>query len=213
MKKVLLVALMGLGAVHLNATNLTDEQFKWLLADCVKNKVSCQRLIDEGDLVSLEQCDKKSCNVTGLVYAGAEKYQQAIKYFNKACELSNELSCNMLAVSYKTGMGVRQDLSKAFKFYKKACDLNHASSCYSLGILHYKGQGTKQNFASAKRYYEKACNASNGDACNELGFLYANGQGVQINNSTAKKYFGRACDLGSQNGCDNYRILNNQGVN
>ena len=213
MKKVLLVALLGLGAVYLNGANLTSEQFGWLFKDCQHNKASCQRLIDEGNLLSLEKCDKQSCNSIGLIHIGAEKYQRAVKYLNKACELNNEWGCNMLAASYRAGMGVRQDFSKAFDLYKKACDLNHASSCYSLGILHYKGQGTKQNFASAKRYYEKACNASNGDACNELGFLYANGQGVQINSSTAKRYFGRACDLGSQNGCDNYRILNNQGVN
>ena len=212
MKKVLLVALMGLGAVYLNAANLTDEQFKWLFADCVKNKVSCQRLIDEGDLVSLEQCDKKSCNVTGLVYAGAEKYQQAIKYFNKACELSNELSCNMLAVSYKTGMGVRQDLSKAFKFYKKACDLNDTYSCYGLGNMYYQGQGIKQNFANAKKYYEKACNANVAKACGFLGAMYGKGEGVKQNLSTAKQYFGKACDLGEQDICDVYRSLNERGV-
>ena len=49
--------------------------------------------------------------------------------------------------------------------------------------------------------------------CFDLGVLYAYGQGVKQDKSSAKKYHRKGCNLGDKVGCDNYRILNNQGVN
>lgn len=112
MKKLLLVALLGLGVfgmAGLNAENLSDKQFKQLLDDCVDNEnvSSCQRLIDSGNLTSVEQCDKKTtfydifydmdepCNNIGLVYSSMQNYQQALKYFKKACELE---TLNMVVI-------------------------------------------------------------------------------------------------------------------
>ena len=214
MKKVLLVALMGLGAVHLNAENLSDKQFKQLLDDCVNNEnvSSCQRLIDSGVMASIEQCDKENCNNIGRVYKRTENYRQAFKYYKKACELNDKWGCGGLATLYDQGLGVKQNFAETFKFAKKACDLNNTPACFNLGLMYAEGQGVRQDFVNARKYYEKACDANVAEACSNLGTLHYNGQGVRQDYSTAKKYFGKACDLGYQMGCNNYRILNEQGV-
>jgi len=46
-----------------------------------------------------------------------------------------------------------------------------------------------------------------------LGRSYLKGRGVRQNKSEAKKWFGLNCDNGDQRGCDEYRTLNEQGVN
>ncbi|RDU51662.1 sel1 repeat family protein [Helicobacter sp. MIT 01-3238] len=110
-----------------------------------------------------------------------------------------------------------QDYYNAKKYYEIACnkgndEYSQAEDCYNLGVLYNGGQGVRQDYYKAHELWKKACDMKYGFACNNLGVRYINGQGVRQNSSTAKQYFGKACDLGSQNGCDNYRKLNNQGV-
>ena len=217
MKKLVLVAILGFGVfgvANLNAENLSDEQLNQLLVDCVNNgnKNSCQRLTNSGSLINVEQCDKETCNNIGRAYFVAKNYQQALKYFKKACELNDKFGCGNLAILYDTGQGIKQDFAKAFKFNKKACDLNLSSACFNLGFMYAKGQGVRQDFVNARKYYEKACNENYANACNNLGVLYSKGQGVRQNKSTAKKYYGKACDLGFQIGCYNYIVLDEQVV-
>ena len=221
MKKLVLAAILGLGVfgmlgvASLNAAeNLSKEQFVQFVVDCLDNENvrSCQRLANSGDLTSAEQCNKEACNNIGLVYYAAENYQQAFKYYKKACELNDKFGCFNLGVMYAEGQGVRQDFASARKYYEKACNANNTAACDKLGLLYYDGKGVRQDFASAKKYWEKACNKNDALACGMLGVLYYEGQGVKQNLSTAKQYYGKACDLGSQNGCDNYKILNEQGV-
>ena len=195
------------------AVNLNKEHLNWLFDDCLENEnVSCQRLIDSGILPSVKKCDKETCSTVGLIYKAAKHYQQAIKYYEKACKLNDEWGCGPLADFYTYGLGVEQNYNIAFKFTKKACDLNLAGACANVGISYKQGQGVRQDFVNARKYFEKACNTNDAGACNNLGVLYYQGQGVKQNRSMAKKFFDKACDLGSQVGCDNYRKLNEQGI-
>ena len=214
MKKLVLVALLGLGMLgvaNLNAAeNSNTGQYEKFLLDCLnyENAYSCQRLIDSGQLLSVEQCGKEICSDIGFVYQTAKHYQQAIKYYEKACGLNDKRGCGRLAIFYYSGQGVEKNFNKAFKFSKKACDLNSANDCHNVASSYYKGEGVKQDFANAAKYLKKACDANHASACNNLGSLYGEGRGVQQNYYTAKKYFGKACDLGEQMGCDNYKMLN-----
>ena len=215
MKKLVMVfALVAGVGVGVSAENLSQEQFVQFFGDCLDNQniSSCQRLANSGVLASVEQCNKETCNDIGVIYKLAAHYQQAVKYYERACELNDEWGCGNLANSYNYGEGVKQNYNTAFKIQKKACDLNHTTACANVGIAYKQGLGVKQDFASAKKYYEKACNANHAGACNNLGVLYANGQGVRQDYSTAKKYFGKSCDLGHQMGCDNYKEFNQRGI-
>ena len=205
---------MSSSATKTNAENLSDEQFNQMFVDCVKNenKNACKRLVNSDSLASVEQCDKESCNNIGRAYFVAKNYQQALKYFKKACELNDKFGCANLANLYYQGQGVKQNFAKAFKLYKKACDLNYMVACHNAGFMYNEGQGVGQDFVNAKKYYEKACDANDAMACNNLGVLYVEGRGVKQNKSTAKKYYGKACDLGFQIGCYNYRVFDEQGV-
>lgn len=58
--KRLVIVLVLVASAGLNAKNLSGEEFYELVNDCVENenKDSCQRLIDSGQLASVEECYK-----------------------------------------------------------------------------------------------------------------------------------------------------------
>ena len=150
-----------------NTQNLSDEQFEKLFFDCLdnENKNSCQRLANSGNLISTEQCYKETCNDIGLIFDEAQNYQQALKYYKKACELNDEWGCGNLANLYYAGWGVEQNFAESFKFAKKACDLNNAQFCYNVGVSFDNGQGVKKNKSTAKKYFKKACDLGYKRAC------------------------------------------------
>lgn len=178
--KKLVIVLVLVASVGLNAKNLSYEEFNKLFNDCLgnHNKTSCQRLIDSGQLVSVEECDENSCTNIGFVYGATENYQQGNLYFKKGCDTFNEpLSCRNLGVSYSNGQGVRQDFAKARHYYEKGCKLNHGSACNSLGFLYGKGKGVRQNNSTAKKYFGKACDLGEQMGCSNYKML--NEQGIQ----------------------------------
>ena len=210
MKKLLLVALLGLGVfgvVGLNAAKIeiSKEQAE-LMGECVndKNVASCQKLIDSDRLVSVEKCEEMMfCYATGRIYANVENYHQALKYYEKVCKSKDDISasiCYEVADFYKAGKGTRQDFAKAKTYYEKACNAGIDDACVDLGVLYRTGNGVKQNYSTAKKYFEKACNADVARGCVLLGVLYGLGEGVKQDYSTAKNYAGKACDLGEQLG-------------
>ena len=217
MKKLLLVALLGLGVVGLNATEISKEQFNELTLECLndENVASCQRVIDSDMLVGVEKCEGANCYAVGRIYVNVENYHQALKYYEKLCKSKDDMSviaCYEVAGFYEEGKGTRLDFAKAKTYYEKACNADINDACVDLGLLYHKGNGVKQNYSTAKKYFEKACNADVTRACVGLGAMYGTGEGVKQNLSTAKQYFGKACDLGEQDICDVYRSLNEQGV-
>ena len=178
--KRLVIVLVLVASVGLNAKNLSEDEFVKLADDCLynKNKVSCQRLIDSGQLVSVEECDENSCTDIGFAYGVTENYQQANLYYKKACDTFNEpLSCRNLGLSYDNGQGVRQDFAKARHYYEKGCKLNHGFACNSLGFLYRKGLGVRQNNSTAKKYYGKACDLGDQMGCDNYKIL--NEAGIQ----------------------------------
>lgn len=68
------------------------------------------------------------------------------------------------------------------------------------------------NKLKASQLFYKACNLGEKHGCFNLGLQYFNGDGIRQDKSEAKEAFGRACDFGHKDGCENYKILNEQGI-
>lgn len=139
MKKLVMVLAL-VASVSLNANGLSDDEFTELLFDCLdnENKVSCQRLIDNG-LPSVEQCDKDICASVGLIYSVVENHQQAFLYYDRGCKLNNGGACFGVGFYYDEGKGAKQNKSTAKKYYGKACDLGEQMGCDNYKMLNEKG--------------------------------------------------------------------------
>ncbi|MGX3098544.1 tetratricopeptide repeat protein [Helicobacter sp. 23-1046] len=176
---------------------------------------------------------KNNCIIAGLALFGAEpeahkpkpnKYnltyaKDAIKYFESGCDKVGKTqgaACSILAELYSIDSSdniVVKDYHKATKLYKKGCDSGFGQSCRGLGGMYEGGKGVRQDYHKARELYNKACNLEDALACYFIGLHYYYGvSGVEENRSIAKQYYGEACDLGYQNGCDDYKALNEAGV-
>lgn len=158
-------------------SKLSGDEFWQLAANCVskKNKKACQKLIDNG-LPSVKECSEY-CTMVGAIYDRYGKYQQALPYLEKACNLKDKEGCFNAGFLYHNGQGVKQDFAKAKKYYEKTCDMEDKAACNHLGFLYAEGQGVKQDEARAKKYFGKACDLGNQNACDNYKIL--NEQGVK----------------------------------
>ncbi len=78
--------------------------------------------------------------------------------------------------------------------------------------MYIVGLGVKKDYRSAAEWFLKSANQGNINSQFSLGVMYNTGLGVRQNRTTAKSYFGTSCDGGLQEGCDQYKKLNEQGI-
>ena len=156
-----------------------------------------------------------ACHTVAVDYAkNKNDYENAAKFFNKACGLGYEKSCYNLGVLYLNSKGVSQNLSKAKKLFENSCKSGIGESCYHLGLIYQKALGVKQDYSMAREFFEKSCDKGYGAACSSLGELYRDGIDFRQDYEKALTLFKKACDKKSLNGCYNLAYANEfaQGV-
>lgn len=210
-KKLLLAFGILVGALSVGFSVMSYDEFDKIYKGCIGgSKDECQALIDN-KLQSVEQCDKNTCGVIGIIYSLVGHHKEAIPYFEKAIALGDSRMYMLLGDAYCE----IQDFFNAKKYFEISCNNSvdtKLGSCYNLAVMYYESKGVRQDYHKAKELYDKACKLKHARACFNLGVLHNNGQGVKQNLSTAKQYFGKACDFGEQIGCDNYREFNERGI-
>ena len=79
-----------------------------------------------------QDCDKGYSLQCDLAGEGSRDAVKAAAYYQKACDLNDEIGCHHLALDYEYGQGVPLDLSKARQILEKDCSLGYQSSCDEL---------------------------------------------------------------------------------
>ena len=110
--------------------------------------------IEENEL-ELWQEDSDLFNNLGILYSDAvgvkRDMEKAIKYYERAIELDDDLARSNLGDIYKKGVGgVEKNPVKAFDLYK-ACKLPYAY--YRVGEAYENGWGVESNIDAAKFNY------------------------------------------------------------
>lgn len=134
-------------------------------------------------------------NSKGVAYLQEKDYVSAIKYFNEALRLDNNINAAYnLGYCLFYGYGVEKDYRKALQYFQLFTKLkgNLANNAmYLSGIIYDNGgYGVKSNKEIAKRYYYKA--AENGHSWALLQF----GRMMQLEGdySNAKEYIKTAME-------------------
>lgn len=137
-----------------------------------------------------KQNEKKLCNEGNITlcyelgkgYYDEKKFNEALLYFGKACDLSNNADlCFDVAMTYYGGNEVPKNSQKALEFWQKACSLGNAEACDNAGIMYDKGDGVSQDYVKAHNLYKKGCDLGSGYTCDNVGFAYTQGLGVKKN--------------------------------
>jgi TPR repeat protein len=103
-----------------------------------------------------------------------------------------------LAVLYREGRGVPQDLKEAAKWLRLAADDHIAAAEVELAIMTFNGEGVAKDEPAAAKLFLRAASRNNPVAMNRLARLYASGRGVEKNNVEAMKWHLLARAVGLQ---------------
>lgn len=98
----------------------------------------------------------------------------------------------MLAMLYRDGKGVAQDLKIAAGWYGKAAALGDPFAQGQLASFYEEGRGVPLNLAQAAHWYRRSAEQGNAPAAANLGALYESGKGVPKNETTALALYGLA---------------------
>ena len=120
-------------------------------------------------------------------------FELAFKYFKKATELGHEIGMIETYLAYKTGEGVKKDISKAKFWYEKIKDRLPiiANDLYEIGLnnaFSAKFSGNDEYFKNAFRYMQDALRYGK-DFLVYIAQHYLYGWGVKQNINKAMEYF------------------------
>lgn len=136
------------------------------------------------------------CNYGGMFNVENGDYLKAVEWYSKSAEQGCALGQFNLAIQYKNGDGVVEDISKTFEWYSKAAKQGYAPAQDCLGDMYREGEGVAQSYAEAFKWYSKAAEQGNASAQDYLGEMYRKGEGVTQSYAEAFKWYSRAAEQG-----------------
>ena len=139
-----------------------------------------------------------------------QNYAKAKEYFEKAANLGNKDSQEMLKTFYKSEknndnkkienlykLGQRfyegNNFKQALEYFEKAAKQGNTEALNKIGVMCFKGEGITKDITKAIEYFEKAANLGNTNALNNLGVICLN---EKKDYKKAQEYFEKAADLG-----------------
>lgn len=120
----------------------------------------------------------------GIQAARRGDYQSAFKWNLKGANQGNTDAQMRVALAYKEGLGVEEDIEK-FGYWFMKSEASGGGASNAMGDVMFM----KQDFSGAKKMYENAAKKGHAGAQCALGLMYYVGLGVTQNKTTAIAFF------------------------
>ncbi|MBQ8357220.1 MAG: SEL1-like repeat protein [Clostridia bacterium] len=136
-------------------------------------------------------------------YQNANKWTEAVSYYQKAVAKDNPWAQYRLAMCYRWGNGVEQNAATAFNYFKMGAMQGHVWSQVELSECYKYGNGCEKNLSEAIKWAGEAAKA--GDANGQLyyGEYFYFGNGTAQDFAEAFKWF----TLSAKGGCAHGQYL------
>ena len=121
-----------------------------------------------------------------------DDYAESVKWAKLAADQGNADAMWVLALAYRHGRGMNQNIDTALKYYKQGAELGNAACQYGLGCYYTKGDYLKKDNKKAFELFRKAAVQGHGLAMKELGRCYEYGNGCKGNMKTALEWYTKA---------------------
>ena len=128
----------------------------------------------------------------GQSYFNSSKYNESVKWYEKAAALGDVESIYWVAECY---LKLKQD-SKAIDWYRKAAEKNNQEAMLRLGECYGNGTGVPLNYAESTKWYRLAADQGNAAAQYQLGYYYENEIGGIKDLVAAVKWYSKAANNG-----------------
>ncbi len=103
-----------------------------------------------------------------------------------------------LAICYRTGFGIEQNVQEAIQLYRLAVDQRYPPAQFYLGFCFFHGDGVERDCGEAARLYRAAALQGHSGSHFWIGNCYRNGNGVETNKLMAACFFRLADELGEK---------------
>lgn len=120
----------------------------------------------------------------------------ALKRLQRAAAKGNGNALNDLALMYKQGDGVRQDMKKALEYLNQAVAKNNPYALTNLGLMYGKGDGVEADPERAVSLYKQAVALGHPRAYTLLARRLMDGDGIVRDVNTAVDYYRKAAKSG-----------------
>lgn len=177
----------------------------------------CFGVLFASDTNLQNKCNKNdagACHNLAVQFYESKDYQNAFKYFKKACELKFNQSCFNIGLMSEQGKGTPKDEFKAFDMFSKTCIKNKKGKynpyfgCANLAFLYLDGRGVRQNFKAGIEILNDTCKDGNLANCEILSNIYNDGySGITKDTNKAMEILEFSCKKGEINAC--LKISNN----
>lgn len=115
---------------------------------------------------------------------------EALKWFQKAAELGEPNSQNIIAHLYEKGdWGIKQDPKKAIEWYQKAIASGDGNAQMNLAKIYYEGVFTEVDYKKSLSLFERAEDYNPTEAAKYLSKFYYNGQLVTTDCNKSADYY------------------------
>ena len=112
-----------------------------------------------------------------------------------------------LALMYKEGLGVGQDLEKAISYLEKAADNGNIDALLKAALAHDDGGWANLDYEKACHYYAQLAETDNAVAITNLAFNYERGAGVPKDIAKAVELYEKGSQLGDVRAMTNLASL------
>ena len=149
------------------------------------------------EAVRLDPDNARLVNHLARVLRLAERYDEALFYYERAAALGHPNAHGGIASFYRQGIGVERDDARAFEAAKRGAMLGAPQLRLLTGIFYREGWGVPQSFPEARRWTELAVQDGHVHAFVALGDFYRRGIGTTPDPARAVGYYRQAAALGS----------------
>ena len=132
----------------------------------------------------------------GVKLAKRGQHREAAEYFRKAAEQGLAVAQFDLAVRYRLGQGVPQDMVQSFKWLRLAAQQGHRTAQFNLALMYGMGKGTEEDVVQAFYWMRKAAEQGDADAQHKVALSYIHGQGVPKDVALAGQWALKAAQQG-----------------
>ena len=133
-------------------------------------------------------------------YHNVEDFVKAVVHYGRAAALGLAKAQHMLAVCYRNGTGVAQNIHESGIWLKLAARQGLPDALFSLAVIHDTGDGAEHDVQEAVRLYQLAADKGHCMAQFNLASCLRLGDGTLPNGSYARKKFPLNGLIGQCNG-------------
>jgi uncharacterized protein len=145
------------------------------------------------------------------LYGASVKPTRAAQLYLQAAQLGDASAQYQLAMLYRRGFGVQQDIDRAEHWFVHAHESEHADATYQLAIILDEGLNNAEDNQRAAELYAEASKLGHGQASYHLAVMHDDGESMPEDDREAMLLYTLAAERGVGAAAYNLGVMHSNG--